>query len=97
MKKEEINFNSIEPLLKDSNVEYAGIFGSVARGEDKDTSDIDILVKFRKPISLLGLIRLERMISEKIGKEVDLTTEDSLSPLIKEEILHDLKSIYETR
>lgn len=92
-----INFNLIEPILKSSDIQFAGIFGSVARGEAKEISDIDILVKFSKPMSLLGIIRLERMLSEKIGKEVDLVTEDSLSPLIKEEVLHDLKSIYEKR
>ncbi len=92
-----INFNLIEPILKASNVKFAGIFGSVARGEAKNTSDIDILVRFSKPVSLLGIIRLERMISEKIGRDVDLVTEDSLSPFIKEEVLHDLKPIYEKR
>lgn len=91
------NFNLIEPMLKASKVKFAGIFGSVARGEAKSTSDIDILVRFSEPVSLLNLIRLERMISEKIGKEVDLVTEDSLSPFIKEEVLHDLKPIYEKR
>lgn len=84
-------------MLKASNVKFAGFFGSFARGEAKKTSDIDILVRFSEPISLLGLIRLERIISEKIGKDVDLVTEDSLSPFIKEEVLHDLKTIYEKR
>lgn len=92
-----INFNLIEPMFKASNVKFAGIFGSVARGEDKSTSDIDILVRFSEPVSLLGIIRLERMISEKIGRDVDLVTEDSLSPFIKEKVLHDLKPIYEKR
>ncbi len=92
-----INLNLIEPVLKTSNVKFAGIFGSAARGEAKNTSDIDILVRFSEPVSLLGLIHLERMISEKLGKEVDLVTEDSLSPFIKEEVLNDLKPIYEKR
>jgi len=90
-----INLNLIEPVLKASNVKFAGIFGSVARGEAKNDSDVDILIKLGKPISLLGLIRLERMISDKLGRNVDLITEDSLSPFIKEEVLHDLKPIYE--
>jgi uncharacterized protein len=92
-----MNLNLINPLLEANNVEFAGIFGSFARGESKVSSDVDILVKFKTPISLLGLIRLERQISEKIGKEVDLVTEDSLSPFIKKEVLQDLKLIYEKR
>ena len=93
----EINLNLIEPILKAGNVEFAGIFGSFARGESKSASDVDILVRFSKPASLLGIIRLEKMISEKIGRVVDLVTEDSLSPFIKEEVLHDLKPFYEKR
>jgi len=95
--RKEINLNLIESLLETNNVEFAGVFGSVSKGEVKDDSDIDILVRFRKPISLLGIIRLERMISEKIGREVDLVTEDSLSPFIKKEVLNDLKPIYGKR
>jgi len=92
-----VNLNLIEPILKASNVKFAGVFGSAARGEAKNTSDVDILIKFSEPVSLLGLIRLERMISEKIGRDVDLVTEDSLSPFIKEEVINDLKTIYEKR
>ncbi|MFZ2975764.1 MAG: nucleotidyltransferase family protein [Candidatus Moraniibacteriota bacterium] len=93
----EINLNLIEPILKLNDIKFAGIFGSFARGEANEDSDVDILVRLGKPLSLLGLIRLERTISEKIGREVDLVTEDSLSPIIKEEVLRDLKPIYEKR
>jgi len=95
--KEAINLNLIKSLLETNDVEFAGVFGSVARDEVGNNSDVDILVRFRKPVSLLGLIRLERMISQKIGRKVDLVTEDSLSPFIRQEVLHDLKPIYEKR
>jgi len=95
--KKKINLNLIHSLLETNNVKFAGVFGSVARGENKDGSDVDILVKFGKPVSLLELIRLERMLSEKLEKDVDLVTEDSLSPFIREEVLRDLKPIYEKR
>ncbi len=95
--KNDINIKEINPILKDNGVEFAGVFGSFSRGEMKETSDIDILVRFITPVSLLKLIHLERMLSRKIGREVDLITEDSLSPLIKQEVLRDLKPIYEAR
>lgn len=93
----EINLKKINPILKDNGVEFAGVFGSFSRGEMKETSDVDILVRFITPVSLLKLIHLERMISKKIGREVDLITEDSLNPLIRQEVLQDLKPIYESR
>lgn len=92
-----IDLNSIKPILESNDVEFAGVFGSFSRGEAKGSSDIDILVRLGKPLSLLQLIRLERVIAEKIGKAVDLVTEDSLSPFIRDEVLHDLKLIYEKR
>lgn len=78
-------------------MKFAGVFGSVARKEAKLSSDVDILVKFSKPVSLLDLIRLENLISKKIGRKVDLVTEESLNPLIKNNVLRDLKPIYEKR
>lgn len=92
-----INLKEINPILKENGVEFAGVFGSFSRGEMKKTSDVDILVRFVSPLSLLKLIHLERILSKKIGREVDLITEDSLSPIIKQEVLRDLKPIYGSR
>lgn len=92
-----IDLNSIKPILESNDVKFAGVFGSFSRGEEGKNSDIDILVRLGKPLSLLQLIRLENIIAEKIGKAVDLVTEDSLSPFVKDEVLHDLKPIYEKR
>jgi uncharacterized protein len=92
-----IDFNLIKPLFQAGDVMFAGVFGSVARGEAKKDSDVDILVRFKKPTSLLGIIHLERIISEKLGREVDLVTENSLSPLIKKDVFRDLKPIYGER
>src|SRR3989344_2521156 len=41
------------PILRSKGVEYAALFGSVARGDDTRGSDVDILVRFSKPVSLL--------------------------------------------
>ncbi len=77
------------PILKKNGVIKAGIFGSVARGEAKKKSDIDVLVKFRKGKSLLDLVRLERELSEKLGRKVDVVTYNSISPYLKEQILKE--------
>jgi predicted nucleotidyltransferase len=93
--KQEIELKSLEPLFVAGGVSYAGLFGSFARGEANEGSDVDILVRLEKPMSLLQLIRFERELSEKAGRDIDLVTENSLNPLIRSEVLRDIKTIYE--
>jgi len=47
----------------------------VARGEETEESDVDLLVRFARPKSLLDLVRIEREFSEALGRKVDLLTE----------------------
>ncbi len=81
--------------LQDYQPVYIGIFGSFSRGEQKEGSDIDLLVKFKNPQSLLKLISIENKISEKLGLKVDLVTEGALTnERIKRSVEKDLKYIY---
>jgi len=94
MVRNEIN-NIILDHLMGYNPEFIGLFGSYAREEQTNTSDLDILVNFRNGISLLKLIQLENELSEKLGIKVDLITEGSLSnKRIKDRIENDLQIIY---
>lgn len=72
------------------------VFGSVARDEDRPESDIDLLVRFKKPIGLLELIRLEDRFEEVLGRSVDLGVEGSLHPLVQAEAMKDVKILYES-
>jgi len=56
-----------------------GLFGSFARGDEKAESDVDILVNFKKPISLFDHAGIEIDLENKTGRKVDLVTERSLS------------------
>ena len=82
-------------ICRKNDVSMIGIFGSTARGEGTESSDIDILVKLSKPKSLLALVKLERNLSEAVGQKVDLITEGAISPYLKERILKELKVIYD--
>jgi predicted nucleotidyltransferase len=82
-------------ICRKNDVSMIGVFGSTARGEATESSDLDLLVKLSKPKSLLSLVKLERKLSEAIGKRVDLLTEGAISPYLKERILRELKVIYE--
>lgn len=72
------------------SVETIGVFGSVSRGEDKTTSDVDILVEFSEPVGMFKFIELEDFLGKLVGKKVDLVTKKALKPTIREAILQEV-------
>ena len=82
-------------ICSQNDVAKVGVFGSMARGEANEQSDIDLLVEFSKPKSLLALVALERQLSEALGRKVDLLTEAALSPYLRDGILRELQVVYE--
>lgn len=84
-------------ICRKNDVAMIGVFGSMARGEASDQSDIDLLVRFSRRKSLLTLVRLESDISTALGREVDLLTEAAISPYLSERIMSELRGVYETR
>lgn len=86
--------NIILKHLKDYQPVSLGIFGSFARGESTEKSDIDILVKFKVAPSLLTLIKLENELSDLLGIKVDLITTGAIkNKRVKKSIKKDLISI----
>jgi predicted nucleotidyltransferase len=77
------------PILKEAGVLRSSIFGSYVRGEQKEDSDIDILVELPVDKSLLDLVRLQRKLRTVLGKDVDLLTYNSVHPLLKKYIQKD--------
>ncbi|MDR1500329.1 MAG: nucleotidyltransferase domain-containing protein [Tannerellaceae bacterium] len=71
-----------------------GIFGSVARGEDDKDSDIDIMYRFRDVIGLSKFLNLQEYLEEELGKKVDLVDGKYIDPFIKEDVMNELKVIY---
>jgi len=82
-------------ICRQNDVNRIGLFGSMARGESDEHSDIDLLVNFSSRKSLLALVRLERELSTALGIKVDLLTETAISPYLRTQILHELQVIYE--
>ena len=67
------------------------LFGSVVRGDEKQTSDVDLLVEF-EPDAHIGLFefsRLQRMLSGMLGCEVDLATPEALHKALKGRIMEE--------
>ncbi|MDI3548708.1 MAG: uncharacterized protein PWR10_2360 [Halanaerobiales bacterium] len=70
-------------------VEKIGIFGSYARNEARDDSDIDLLVEFNENIGW-EFIDLKDYLESKLNKKVDLVTVDALKPQLKSSILNEV-------
>jgi predicted nucleotidyltransferase len=96
---EELPFdvNKLIEICRQNGVVQVALFGSVARGEADQQSDIDLVVEFSERISLLRFAALERRLSEALGRRVDLLTEAAISPYLREKIKSDLRVIYEAR
>jgi predicted nucleotidyltransferase len=82
--------NIIKAVTQKLKPTLLGIFGSYARGEENEKSDLDILIDFETKVNLLELIGIEQEISELLGIKVDLITLRSLNATLKPYIESDL-------
>jgi len=64
-----------------------GIFGSYARGEQKESSDVDILVNFHEGATLFDLVGLGDFLEEELKVKVDIVPIDTVRKEIKEQVL----------
>jgi len=71
-------------------VKEIGIFGSYVREEQKETSDVDILVEFEMPVGLLAFAGLKNYLSDYLGVEVDLVMKRALKPRIGKRVLQEV-------
>lgn len=71
-------------------VKDIGIFGSVAKKQETETSDIDLLVEFSRPIGFFHFARLESYLGDILKKDVDLVTVSALKPAIKDRVLKEV-------
>jgi predicted nucleotidyltransferase len=71
-----------------------GIFGSVARGDNTENSDIDILYKLKYAVGLFNIVRIKDSLEEKLNTKVDLVSEKYIHPELKPYVMNDLIIIY---
>ncbi|WP_205948501.1 nucleotidyltransferase family protein [Pueribacillus theae] len=83
------NREEILRIAKENGIKNLKLFGSVARSEDGEESDIDLLVSFEEGKSLFDLIRFKQEMEEIMGKNVDVLTENAIHHSIKEKILNE--------
>lgn len=78
-------------IEKRYKAELIGIFGSYVRGEQKKSSDLDVLVKFHRGATLFDFVGLALLLEEKLGiKKIDVVPYDTLRPEIKEHVFKEV-------
>lgn len=87
--------STVEPICKAANIKKLWVFGSIARGEESSSSDIDLIVRFGKPVGYIEFFNIEQELQSAIGRRVDLGTEASLHPLIKARVKREMRTIYD--
>ncbi len=80
--------------LKRGGVVSASLFGSLARGEATDQSDIDLLVRYDGDVSLFDVTALRQQLKQQTGREVDLVPEDAIHPGLYRRIKADLVKVF---
>lgn len=78
-----------------NDIEFCALFGSFARGEANEESDIDLLVRFSKPIGLFDFVGVEQEFESVLGRRIDFATDKMIGKYSRESVFHDLKVIYD--
>jgi len=83
-----------KPVLEEKyKVKTLGVFGSYVRGEQKEGSDLDILVEFQEPVGLFKFMELEEFLGKNTGVKVDLVSRKALKPRIGKYILEEVINV----
>jgi len=89
----------ILPILLPYGINRIAIFGSYARGDYTSESDIDLLIDIEEPrkipIGLFTWVRLENELSQKLGRQVDLISNNGLNQRIRPYVEAEMIMIYE--
>jgi len=91
--KLKVKRNEIVQIAASHGAKNLRIFGSVARGQAKQSSDLDVLITLEPGRSLLDVVAIKQDLEDLLGCSVDVVTEDAVSPHIREQVLKDAVSL----
>lgn len=78
--------------IESFGVSEIGVFGSVSRGENDESSDVDLLVEFNSDEKTYrNFIDLKRFLEEELGRDIDLVTRSSIKKSMREQILEEVQ------
>jgi len=77
-------------LRQKYGVKEIGLFGSYIRGEERESSDLDVLVEFERPVDFFLFLELEEELQRILRVKVDLVRRKVLKPFVKEHVLKEV-------
>ena len=83
----------VRALLSERGMHLVGVFGSVARGEEGPSSDVDLLVTVDEGVGLFTMGWAREALEQLLGAPVDLVPEDGLKPTVREDVRRDLVAL----
>lgn len=88
-----VDVASIREVAAEHGATRIRIFGSLARGTARPDSDLDLLVDLQPGRDLLDLIAIKQDLEQRLGRRVDVVTERSLSPYLRDRVLKEAVAI----
>jgi len=80
-------------LIAEFKIKEIALFGSFARGDQSESSDVDILADFEEEADLFDLVGLANFLEDKLQKKVDVVTRNALRDELRDEIFGDLVAL----
>ena len=77
------------PVLKEYKIIRGSLFGSFARGDQQENSDVNLLIDTNGKLNLFDILRLERKLAERVSRKVDLVEFDAIKSSIREQVLKE--------
>lgn len=75
-------------------ISSVSLFGSYLHGDNTEKSDVDLLIDFHRAVGLLEVAKIRRILSERLGRQVDLVTPSALSRYFRDKVLKEAEKIY---
>ncbi len=88
-----ITVNQILSLAEQHHIKQARLFGSHARGDATDGSDVDLLVELEEGAGFMDIVGFKLALEELLGCNVDVVTEHSLHPTIRDKVLREARPL----
>ena len=89
----EASRTALRALVARHGLRNGRVFGSMARGDDDNTSDVDLLVDVPPGISGFAIGALQMDAQDMLGRHVDIATEAALHPMVRERVLREAQPL----
>lgn len=92
-----LDTQTLVKVAKQHRLAYLAVFGSYARGEATAQSDVDLVARFGRPVTLFEVLDVQHEMEDVLGLDVDLIVEEAVvpHPFVREQIMKEAVVLYE--